>query len=66
MNNFIFYVVFVLITVLLYWPAYGASFAFSGRGFSPWKFWGVGTYNVLCASIHGFFCKTAHYRLWDM
>ena len=57
MTNFIFYPAFVLITLLLYWPSYWAYFAFSGRRFSALKFWGAGIYNVLCASIHGFFLR---------
>lgn len=57
MSNFIFYPLFVLITVLLYWPSYWAYFAFSGRNFSPFKFWGVGIYNVLFGSIHVLFVQ---------
>lgn len=57
MNNFIFYPVFVLITALLYVPSYWAYFAFSGRNFSPCKFWAVAIYNIFCGSIHVFFVQ---------
>lgn len=57
MSNFIFYPAFVLITGLMYWPSYWAYFAFSGRNFSPFKFWVMGIYNVLLGSIHVFFVQ---------
>ena len=57
MSSFIFYIGFVLITALLYWPSCWAYFALSGRRFTPWGFWAVGTYNVLCACFHGFFVR---------
>ncbi|KTC16178.1 hypothetical protein AO391_12330 [Pseudomonas marginalis ICMP 9505] len=44
-------------TVLLYWPSYWAYFAFSGKRFSPLKFWGVIVYNILFGSIHVFFVQ---------
>ena len=66
MSNFIFYPVFILITVLLYWPSFWAYYAWSGRRYSAFKFWGVGSYNVLCATIHNFLCETARYLLWGM
>ncbi|NNA03154.1 hypothetical protein [Pseudomonas lundensis] len=55
MNDTVFYLLFVLITVLLYWPSYRASQAFSGRRFSPLKLFAVGLYNLLCGAIHVFF-----------
>ncbi len=57
MSNFIFYPVFILITVLLYWPSFWANYAWSGRRYSAFKFWGVGSYNVLCAAIHNFYVR---------
>ena len=57
MSNFIFYPVFVLITALLYLPSCWAYFAFSGHNFSPYKFWIVSIYNILCGSMHVFFVQ---------
>ena len=57
MSDFIFYPAFVLITVLLYVPSCWAHFAFSGNNFTPFKFWVVAIYNILCGSMHVFFVQ---------
>lgn len=59
MSDTVFYITFILFSILFYLPSFWARFAFSGSQFSAARFWGVLIYNFIFMFIHMKFIKTS-------
>ncbi|KPG98215.1 hypothetical protein AEQ67_12705 [Pseudomonas sp. RIT-PI-q] len=60
MNNAVFYIGFTFCSCLFYFPSLWASYKFSGRNFTVFRFWGVMTYNVVLIFVHVRFIKEGY------
>ena len=52
MNSYLFYVVFVFLSLICYLPSFWASFAWSGDDNDALKFYGVAMLNIFFIGIH--------------